>query len=504
MNILVSYLKDNTQAVVPIVIIVMLLNFTLAPLAAPVIWRFLVGALTLIIGLSIFLVGVEIGITPMGSQTGSALVKTNKLWLFLLGGGLLGFFVSVAEPGLLVLVNQIEHITAGGIQASTLLLWVPTGFAIMIALGFARVFLGLSIKIFFAVGYGLIMLLAWLTSRTSPEFLAIGFDSSGSITGILVVPLVMALAVGISNMRKDSKQAEEDSFGLIGAGAMGPILAVMILNMLTPSQEYPVISLEPAVAATGTVMSVFWSIVPGSLKDSVVALLPLSISLLILQRVLLKLKKKRFARIVKGFAYTFLGTFLFFVGVNGGFMEVGSQLGYILASLDNKFWLLFTSFVLGFVTILAEPSVQVLTRQIEEVTSGYVKRKAVAASLSIGVGSAILLSAIRILVPWLNLWHLLLPGYLIAIVMVYFAPRLFVGIGFDGGSVATGPLTTTFILAFTQGAASAFPGADLLRDGLGMIALVAMMGIITLLGLGVVYQVKSKKQGVAVDVAGES
>ena len=184
-------------------------------------------------------------------------------------------------------------------------------------------------------------------------------------------------------------------------------------------------------------------------------------------------------------------------------MEVGSQLGYILASLDNKFWLLFTSFVLGR-TILAELSVQVLTRQIEEVTSGYVKRKAVAASLSIGVGSAILLSAIRILVPWLNLWHLLLPGYLIAIVMVYFAPRLFVGIGFDGGSVATGPLTTTFILAFTQGAASAFPGADLLRDGLGMIALVAMMGIITLLGLGVVYQVKSKKQGVAVDVAGES
>ena len=503
MNILAGYLKDNTQAVVPIVIIVLVLNFTLVPLAAPVVWRALIGALTLIIGLSIFLVGVEIGITPMGTRTGSALVKTNKLWLFLLGGGLLGFFVSMAEPGLLILVNQIEYITAGGIKASTLLAWVPTGFAIMVAAGFARVFLGLSIKIFFALGYGVIMLLAWFTSLTSPEFLAIGFDSSGSITGILVVPFIMALAVGISGMRKASKQAEEDSFGLIGAGAMGPILAVMILNMLTPAQEYPVISLEPVVG-TGSIFRAFWNIVPNSMKDSFVALLPLAISLLVLQRVLLKFEKRQFARVVKGFAYTFLGTFLFFLGVNGGFMEVGSQLGFRLASLDNKVWLLITSFLLGFVTILAEPSVHILTKQIEEVTSGYVKRKAVAASLSIGVGSAILLSAIRILVPWLNLWHLLLPGYLIAIVMIYFVPNLFVGIGFDAGSVATGPLTTTFILAFTQGAASAFPGADLLRDGLGMIALVAMMAIITLLGLGVMFGVKSKKQGVEVDVAGES
>lgn len=504
MNILVSYLRDNSQAVVPIVIIVLLLNFTLVQLATHVVLRFLVGALTLIVGLSILLIGVEIGITPMGTRTGSGLVKTNKLWLFLLGGGLLGFFVSMAEPGLLVLVNQIEYVTAGGIKASTLLAWVPVGFAIMIALGFARVFLGLSIKAFFAVGYGLVLLLAWFTSRTSSEFLAIAFDSSGSITGILVVPFIMALAVGISSMRKDSKQAEEDSFGLIGAGAIGPILAVMILNMLTPAQEYPVISLEPAATEAGSIMGPFWSILPTSLKDSAVALLPLVLSLFVLQRILLKFDKRQFSRILKGFVYTLLGTFLFFMGVNGGFMEVGSQLGYLLASLDNKFWLLLVSFLLGFVTILAEPSVHVLTHQIEEVTSGYVKRKAVAASLSIGVGSAILLSAIRILVPWLTLWHILLPGYLIAIVMIYFSPNLFVGIGFDAGSVATGPLTTTFILAFTQGAASAFPGADLLRDGLGMIALVAMMGIITLTGLGVVFGVKSKKRGVEADVAGES
>ncbi|MDI9439104.1 MAG: DUF1538 domain-containing protein [Limnochordia bacterium] len=491
MNILVGYLKNNTQAVVPIAIIVLVLHFTLVPLNVPVVLRFLVGAITLIVGLSIFFVGVDIGISPFGTTTGSALVKTNKLWLFLLGGGLLGFFVSMAEPGLVVLVNQIEYVTAGGISARMLLAVIPAGFAFMIALGFARVFLHLSMRLFFAVAYGLVLVLAWLTSRSSPEFLAIAFDSSGSVTGILVVPFIMALAVGISRMRKDSKQAEEDSFGLIGAGAVGPILAVMIMNLVKPVREYPLITLEPAQAELGAVMAPFWGVTPAAVRDSFIALLPLAVSFLVLQRVLFKLDERQFRRILKGFLYTLLGTFLFFMGVNGGFMELGGELGFHLASLDNKVWLLAISFILGFVTIAAEPSVYVLTRQIEDVTSGYVKRTVVVAALALGVGTAIFLSSLRILVPGLTLWHILLPGYAIALILARFVPSLFVGMGFDAGSVATGPLTTTFILAFTQGAAGAFEGADLLRDGLGMIALVAMAGIVTMLALGVVFRAKS-------------
>lgn len=492
MNILVSYLKSNTQAVLPIVIIVLILNFTLAPLTAPVLLRFLAGAAALIVGLSVFFAGVDLGISPFGEKTGSSLVKTSKLWIFLLAGGLLGFFVSMAEPGLLVLVGQIEYVTAGGISSSLLQAVIPAGFAIMIALGYARVFLHTSMRLFFTIAYAAILVLAWITARSSPEFLAIGFDSSGSVTGILVVPFIMALAVGISKLRKDSKQAEEDSFGLVGAGAVGPILGVMIMNILKPIREYPLISLEPTTAEVGSVMGPFWGVAPQAVRSSIVALLPLAVSFLILQRVLFKLEKKQFQRMLKGFIYTLLGTFLFFVGVDGGFMELGSQLGYRLASLDNRIWLLMTSFALGFVTVLAEPSVYVLNRQIEEVTAGSVKGRVVALSLASGVGLAILLSAVRILLPGLTLWHLLLPGYAAALILLRFAPNLFVGIGFDAGSVATGPLTTTFILAFIQGAAGAFPGADLLRDGLGMIALVAMAGIVTLLALGVLFRVQSK------------
>jgi hypothetical protein len=163
---------------------------------------------------------------------------------------------------------------------------------------------------------------------------------------------------------------------------------------------------------------------------------------------------------------------------------------------DNKIFIVIVGFVLGLVTILAEPAVYVLTRQIEDVTSGYVKRKAVLVSLSLGVGIAIALSAVRILVPAIQLWHYLLPGYIICILMTFFAPKLFVGIAFDAGGVATGPMTATFILAFTQGVADAFEGADLLVEGFGMIAMVAMMPIITLQILGIIFKIKSKTKGV--------
>jgi len=177
-------------------------------------------------------------------------------------------------------------------------------------------------------------------------------------------------------------------------------------------------------------------------------------------------------------------------------MEVGSVIGYELANVGNVYYVIGIGFIVGVVTILAEPAVYVLTHQIEDVTSGYVKRSSVLIALSIGVGIAVSLSVIRILNPNLQLWHYLLPGYIIAIVMSYFAPKLFVGIAFDAGGVATGPMTATFILAFIQGIAEATEGASVLVDGFGMISMVALAPIITLQILGLIFKVKSKKGGI--------
>ena len=183
------------------------------------------------------------------------------------------------------------------------------------------------------------------------------------------------------------------------------------------------------------------------------------------------------------------------VGVNAGFMKVGSILGYAIASLDGNVYLILIGFVLGLVTVLAEPAVYVLTTQIEEVTGGYVRRKVVLGTLSLGVGVAVALSMIRVLVPEIQLWHYLLPGYIIAIGLMFVTPKIFVGMGFDSGGVASGPMTATFILAFIQGAASGAEGANVLVDGFGMIAMVALAPIIALEILGLIFKVKSRKGG---------
>jgi len=208
-----------------------------------------------------------------------------------------------------------------------------------------------------------------------------------------------------------------------------------------------------------------------------------------------KLSKKALSKILKGIVYAFIGLVLFLSAVNAGFMEVGSIVGYGTASMENKFFVIFVGFLLGLVTILAEPAVHVLTHQIEEITSGYVKRGSVFLSLSIGVAFSVALTIIKIIVPGVKLWHYLLPGYIVAIALMQFVPGLFIGMAFDSGGVASGPMTATFILAFAQGVAEAIEGADVLLDGFGVIAMVALTPLIALQALGFIYKIKSRKGG---------
>lgn len=228
--------------------------------------------------------------------------------------------------------------------------------------------------------------------------------------------------------------------------------------------------------------------------EIIIALLPIAVVFLVFKKFSVKMSKRNVRKVSVGMLLTFIGLVLFLVGVNAGFMDVGSFVGYHIASMDNKAYIIVIAFALGVVTILAEPAVHVLTNQIEDVTSGYVKRSAVLGTLAIGVGLAVLLSIVRILVQDLHLWHYLLPGYIVALALTFFVPKLFVGIAFDSGGVASGPMTATFILAFVQGAAESIEGANVLVDGFGMIALVAMTPIIALQVLGLIFKWKSKKE----------
>ncbi|WP_102026213.1 DUF1538 domain-containing protein [Salirhabdus sp. Marseille-P4669] len=496
MNVLVSKIKEVLYAVLPITVLVLILNFTLAPLDSSLIISFIIGALLIIIGLSIFLFGVDIGITPIGKIMGKSMAKSNKIWIVVIAGLLLGFFISIAEPDLHILAGQVDLVTSGLISKTSIVIVVSIGIGALIAIGLARIVFNIPLYKVLTILYLIIFALAIFTS---PEFLAISFDASGATTGALTVPFILALALGISTLKKDSKASEKDSFGLVAIASTGAIIAVMIMNIIAQTDKISG-SAEKSEAGSMSILGHFLHEFPIIAKEITLALLPILIIFLVFQKISFKMSLKAVRRILIGIAFTFVGLVLFLVGVNAGFMEVGMAIGHSIASLDNKSYIVIIAFVLGIVTILAEPAVHVLTHQIEDVTSGYVKRKVVMFSLCIGVGLAVALSILRILIPELQLWHYLLPGYIIAIAMTYFVPKLFVGIAFDSGGVASGPMTATFILAFVQGAAEAIEGANVLIDGFGMIALVALTPLITLQIVGFIFKLKARKGGKVKDV----
>ena len=494
LNVIITKFKEVLFSVIPITLIVLILNFTIVPLGLPVIARFILGCVFVVFGLTVFLLGVDIGITPLGSLTGTSVAKSNKLWIVVISGLILGFFISVAEPGLMVLANQVDFVTSGQISGMSILIVVSLGLAVMLSIGFVRIFYNYPLYKMLTILYLGILILSLFTSK---EFLAISFDASGSTTGVLAVPFILSLSVGISKLKKDSKASEKDSFGLVAVASTGAILSVMLLNVFSNGSEFSA-SLDTSVSQSSSIFRPFLDVMPSNIKESLMAILPLFIILMVLQKISFKLNKRDLRKLLTGFVFAFVGLLIFLIGVNAGFMDVGTSLGQKLVLLDNKIYIIVIGFVLGAVTIMAEPAVYVLTHQIEDVTSGYVKRNVVLLPLVVGVGIAVALSVVRILVPSIQLWHYLLPGYIICIGMMFFIPKLFVGIAFDAGGVATGPVTATFILAFIQGAAHAFEGADLMIDGFGMIAMVAMMPIFTLEILGLVFHIKSKKKGVEI------
>ena len=482
-------LKDNIFTVLPIVTIVLLLNFTIAPLEGSLIYRFLIGSALVIIGLTFFLIGVDVGITPTGNKFGQTIAKTNKLIIVILASAIFGFFISVAEPALIIFAEQVEKVTNMAISSSLVLIVVSIGLGLLVAVGIVRVIYKGRLNRLLTVLYLFIFVLAIVSG---PEFLAISFDASGATTGLLAVPFMLALSSGVASMNKDSALASADSFGLVATASAGAIISVLLYGIIARGVNFDtaVGDIGETIVSSGLIKP-FLDITLSTLVQGVILIAPLFLIFVFLQIFSFKLPRRQFLKKVIGYSYSYIGLVIFLIGVNGGFMEVGRTLGNALSLFENSIIVVLIGFFIGVVTILAEPATHVLVQQIEDVTSGSVKRKSILIALSTGVGLAVALSVVRVLIPDIQLWHFLLPGYIVAISLSYIAPKLFVGIAFDAGGVATGPITTTFILAFMQGVASTGSGG--LLESFGMIAIVALTPILTLQILGIMYKRKSKR-----------
>ena len=474
---------ESLSAVLPITGIVLFISIFLVPMEVGTVMLFLVGALMLILGMGFFQLGAEMAMTPIGEGIGHQISKTKRVWIMVLIGFLMGTIITISEPDLQVLAQQVPSI-----PNMTLILTVAVGVGIFLALAVIRIKFRIELSGLLIVLYVALIGLSFLVPG---DFLAVAFDSGGVTTGPMTVPFIMALGVGLASARSD-KDSASDSFGLVALSSVGPILAVLILGcFFKPTDAAYSMGIVPEVFTTRDVVSLFAYEIPAFAGEVMVSLLPIAAVFLLFQLITRRYQKREIKRILMGMLYTYVGLVLFLCGVNVGFAPVGTFLGEELASLSYNWVIIPIGMLIGYYIVKAEPAIQVLNRQVESITDGAISVKAMNRCMSIGVAISIGLALTRVLLH-IPIYWIIIPGYIIALVMSLFVPKIFVGIAFDSGGVASGPMTSTFLLPLSLGTCSAV-GGDLMRDAFGVVALVALTPLIAIQIMGLAYKLKTGK-----------
>lgn len=489
-------LKEVFFSSLPLAIIIIIVCVFIAPLNNRADYiKLIVGYFSVVVGQAVFLIGLNVSILPIGMLVGGSLIKLKKAAFIIFFGLVFGLLATVAEPALTVLARQTNMVMP--IINETIFIWIlGMGIGVMVGFSLYRIMKDLNIKIVFAVLYIFTFIVLIFVPN---EFIALAFDGSGATTGDISVPFILALGLGIS-VTMSKHKSNDDSFGIIGLASIGPILALsiyaIILNInykgvLPPEQLY----------APGTEITVR-EILSGNFMGVALALIPIVLIFLPFQFFLIKQPKKDFINILLGAIVVFIGLMIFLSGIDYGFAFAGKYIGEAFMDPSRPEWfkwlLLLIGYILGAAITLSEPAVTVLGEQLEEITNGHIKKLTIRMTLAIGIGFASLLAMVKILTEVNILWFLV-PLYAIALIMMKFTPKLFVGLAFDSGGVSGGALTSAFLTPLTLGVAqsvaqrSTSGGQSILVNGFGIIAFISVTPLIAVQFLGIVYDMALKK-----------
>lgn len=481
-QLLKEKILESIAAVVPITAIVLLLSISITPLRTGTFLLFLFGALMLILGMGLFTLGADMAMIPMGEGIGVSLSKSRKLIIPLGVCLVLGILITMAEPDLQVLAEQVP-----AIPNLTLILTVAAGVGIFLVAAELRMIFKIPLSYTLCFFYLSVFVLTFLTPKT---FIPVSFDSGGVTTGPMTVPFIMALGIGMASVRSD-KNSSNDSFGLIALCSIGPIFSVLILGVFySPEEAVYTAKTLAELSTTKAVAAEFMRAFPIYMKEVGTALLPIILLFVVFQLLSRRFHKIMLLKIISGLLYTYFGLVLFLTGVNVGFMPAGQYIGMQIAGSSQRWFLLPIGMLIGYYIVKAEPAVKVLTKQVEEVSNGSISQKSIEHSLSIGVALSVGLSMLRILTGISILWFLI-PGYAVSLILTFFVPQIFTGIAFDSGGVASGPMTATFLLPLAMGACEAM-GGNILTDAFGIVAMVAMTPLLTIQLLGLSGNIRSR------------
>ena len=483
---------ESLTSILPIALIIIVLSMTFTPLGSGTFVLFMVGVVLLILGLGCFTLGADMSMLVIGEKIGSAMTHSRKIWLIALLSFVIGIIVTIAEPDLQILAEQVPAVAEKVPQLGNylLIITVAVGVGIFLTVAMLRIVLRIRLSVLLIIFYVAAFILSIFVSD---EFWAVSFDSGGVTTGPMTVPFIMSLGVGVASIRSD-KNGQDDSFGLVALSSVGPIVAVLTLGIVFDIKgvEYEVTS--PAVVDnTQDVLFQYLHGFGDYALEVLIALSPILAFFLLFQLVSRSFHKKQIIRIFMGFLYTFVGLVLFLTGANVGFMPVGSEIGKTLAALWDGWMLIPVGMIIGYFVVSAEPAVHVLNKQVERVSAGAISSSAMKKGLCIGVCCAIGLAMLRILLD-VNIMYFLIPGYVIALGLTFFTPPMFTGIAFDSGGVASGAMVSSFVLPMAIGACSTLQGTgSVMTLAFGCVSFVALAPLISIQILGIVYRRKTHK-----------
>ena len=479
---LIQKFRESAASVLPVALIVALLCFSIAPMPTDLMLSFIIGTALLILGLGLFTFGVEKSMTLIGTYTGARLTKFRNLSILLVISFILGVIITIAEPDLQVLAENTPHI-----NTIILIITVSVGVGLFLMLCMLRILLGVQLRWILMFFYIIVFTLAFFAD---PDYISVAFDSGGVTTGPMTVPFIMAMGVGVASIRSD-KNAEADSFGLVALCSIGPILAVLLLGFFYEGGgDLSSSSVTGSFTDTVALGLGYTHAIPEYMAEVAMALSPIIIFFLIFQAAVLKLRRLPFLKIILGILFTYAGLVCFLTGVNVGFLPLGTILGTELGTGWTIYLLIPIAGIIGWFIVSAEPAVHVLTKQVEEISSGAVSERAIRISLSIAISLAMMIAMLRV-ITGISIFWFLIPGYVLALALSFFVPQMFTAIAFDSGGVASGPMTATFMLPFAMGACQA-TGGNILTDAFGLVAMVAMMPLITIQIMGAIYVIKSR------------
>lgn len=422
MKLIKNKIMESLRSVLPIAAIVIVLGMTVIPIPAGDMLLFLIGAALLVLGMSLFTAGCEMSMQPLGEKIGSTVGRGGKVWLAAFVSFIIGIIITISEPDLQILANQVSDI-----PNLVLILTVSVGVGVFLLIAVLRILFGVDLKYLLIGFYAIALTLSFFL----PEgFRTLSFDSGGVTTGPMTVPFIMSLGAGVSASKMTS-DSRDDSFGITGLCSIGPIIAVLVLGIamgIDGGSFTPTVTVPIGDAREGIVRYA-----EGFLKfapEVLYALLPIIIFAIIFQLMTHSFSKKQLIRLGIGIGYVLFGLGVFLTGANVGFVPMGEAIGSSLAGIMYGLPLIPVGMLLGYFIVKAEPSVYVLNKLVETMSAGAVSGKTTGLGLSIGVSAALGLAGLRI-ITGLDIMWILVPGYVIALTLSFFVPKMFVGIAFD-------------------------------------------------------------------------